>query len=236
MVTRVCDICGLQCDWVLEDHQNCWTTSGYVGVGLSAGYFDSCNAFQSTARRLLGVDFSDSIALPRPAGILTRLDAAGNPVVAPGSDLSNVVVAIVGGWATAARSIGYVTNECTGEKFNASPLNGYLTLTPADPYSGPDAAMSALVNGEADALYMYDHMVEDRQGCTHVGCNATLWNGLGTQYAWIHTGILNYQVNGTTLSMTKKGSPLNAAINPCIRQAMRSRFYPELCVRASIIQ
>ena len=52
----------------------------------------------------------------------------------------------------------------------------------------------------------------------------------------IHTGILNYQVNGTTLSMTKKGSPLNAAINPCIRQAMRSRFYPELCVGASISQ
>jgi len=32
--------------------------------------------------------------------------------------------------------------------------------------------------------YTYDSMVKDRQGCTNVGCNATLWNGLGTQYAW----------------------------------------------------
>jgi hypothetical protein len=52
------------------------------------------------------------------------MDAAGNPVVPPGSDLSNVVVAIVGGWSTAARTLGYATNKCTGKKFNASPDSG----------------------------------------------------------------------------------------------------------------
>jgi hypothetical protein len=44
-------------------------------------------------------------------------------------------------------SIGYATNECTGDKFNASPVDGYITLTADDPYGGPDAAMAALLNG-----------------------------------------------------------------------------------------
>jgi hypothetical protein len=67
MIARTCDLCGLSCEWVLEDTQNCWTSAGFPGVGLQAGYFDACNAFTNTARRQLGVDFSDSIALPRAA-------------------------------------------------------------------------------------------------------------------------------------------------------------------------
>ena len=39
----------------------------------------------------------------------------------------------------------------------------------------------------------------------------------------------DYQLNGTTLAMTKKGSALSEAINPCVRKAMRSAFYAELC-------
>ena len=169
---------------------NCWTSAGYPGVGLQAGYFDACNAFTSTARRQLGVDFGDAISLPRAAGILTRLDEnTGQPVVPPTSDLSDVVVAIVGGWATDGRSIGYAANGCTRKKFNASPVDGYITLTADDPYGGPDAAMSALVNGDADAMYVYSGIVEDRQGCTQQGCNASLYDGLGTKYAWIHKDI-----------------------------------------------
>ena len=48
-----------------------------------------------------------------------------------------------------------------------SLLGGYITLKPDDPHSGPDAAMSALVNSEADAIYMYESTVEDRKGCTN---------------------------------------------------------------------
>ena len=76
-----------------------------------------------------GVDFGDAITLPRAAGILTRLDEAGQPVVSPRSDLSNVVVAVIGGFATNGRSIGYATNKCTGERFNASPVVGRCRLT-----------------------------------------------------------------------------------------------------------
>ena len=125
--------------------------------------------------------------------------------------------------------VGYATNRCTGDKFNASPVDGYITLTADDPYGGPDAAMTALLNGDADALYVYSGIVEDRRGCTQQGCNASLYDGLGTKYAWIHEDIYDYQVNGTTLAMTKKGSKLSEAINPCVRRAMRSSFYAELC-------
>ena len=30
----------------------------------------------------------------------------------------------------------------------------------------------------------------------------------------------DYQLNGTTMAMTKKGSKLNEAINPCVRRVM----------------
>ena len=231
MIARTCDLCGLRCDFVLGDTQECWTSAGFPGQGLQAGWFDACNSFTSTARRKLGVDFSDAIGKPRPAGILTRLDAKGNPVIPASSDLSDVVVAIVAGWATTDRSIGYATNRCTGEKFNASPLDGYITYTPNDRYGGPDAAMAALLSGAADAVYMYTGMIEDRRGCTQEGCNASLYDGLGTEYAWIHKDMLDYQVNGTTLAMTKKGSKLNQAIDPCIRTVMRSEFYAKLCAK-----
>ena len=41
----------------------------------------------------------------------------------------------------------------------------------------------------------------------------------------------DYQINGTTLAMTKKGSRLNDAMNPCLREVMRSKFYAELCAK-----
>ena len=41
----------------------------------------------------------------------------------------------------------------------------------------------------------------------------------------------DYQINGTTLAMTKKGSRLNDAMNPCLRQVMQSKFYAELCTK-----
>jgi len=31
MITHTCDLCGLKCDWVLEDTQTCWTSAGFPG-------------------------------------------------------------------------------------------------------------------------------------------------------------------------------------------------------------
>ena len=83
MIEEVCRVCGLDCELVLERNENCWSSGGYPGVGLQSGFFDACPAFTNTPRRQTGVDFSDGITLPRAAGILTRLDERGEPVVSP---------------------------------------------------------------------------------------------------------------------------------------------------------
>ena len=106
-----------------------------------------------------------------------------------------------------------------------------LALVADDPHGGPDAAMRALLDGDADALYAYASLIEDRKGCKQLGCDASLYDGLGTKYAWIHVDMLEYQVNGTTLAMTKKGSPLIDAFNPCVRSVMRSTWYADACAR-----
>ena len=230
LAAAACAVCSLKCDFVLADTQDCWTSGGFPGNGLSAGHFDGCLAFMDTARRRLGVSFSDAIAKPRPAGILSRLGPeTGGPLVSPDSDLSDKIVAVVGGWATNGRSLGDAVNTCTNITFNASPIDGYIVLTANDPFGGPDAAMRKLLDGDADVLFTYETIVDDRRGCTHVGCDASLYSGIGTEYAWIHTGLTGYQLNGTTLAMTKKGSPLVETINPCLRHVMRSAFYTQLC-------
>jgi len=44
-----------------------------------------------------------------------------------------------------------------------SLATGYITLTPVDPYGQPDAAMSALLNGDADVLYMVRFTLGNRR-------------------------------------------------------------------------
>ena len=92
LASAACAVCSLRCEFVLSDTQDCWTSGGYPGPGLSAGHVDGCLAYSDTARRRLGVAFSDAVSKPRPAGILTRLDPdTGAPVVTPSSDLSDKV-------------------------------------------------------------------------------------------------------------------------------------------------
>jgi hypothetical protein len=90
--------------------------------------------------------------------------------------------------------------------------------------------MRKLLDGNADVLFVYQSIVSDRKDCTHSGCDPSLYDGLGTKYAWIHTGLLDYQLNGTTLAMTKKGSNLVDTINPCLRSVMRDTWYQNLCL------
>ena len=45
------------------------------------------------------------------------------------------------------------------------------------------------------------------------------WDGFGTEYAYIHTGLVG-TVNGTTVVMSKKGSGLADLVNPCIAKVI----------------
>ena len=122
-------------------------------------------------------------------------------------------------------------NQCSLKPFN---LNEIEFIDIIDPYSGPDAAVRALLNNEVDVLFLYESTLNDRRGCSYKGCDPTLYEArlLGESYTWIHTGITEYARNGTTLSFTQKNSSkTNTLLNPCIRKVINSPFYHSLCKR-----
>ena len=83
----------------------------------------------------------------KPAGLITRLKN-GIPEISPQSDLSGIKVVDVAGWAPTEDGLSMVTNTCTNKRFT-----GYTMLTPEK--AGNDAAMKMLLNGEADAIWIY---------------------------------------------------------------------------------
>eukprot|EP00439_Symbiodinium_sp_Y106_P004079 s11076_g1.t1 len=64
-----------------------------------------------------------------------------------------------------------------------------------------------LRNGAADAMFVYADQAKNYQcdGTTVAAWNCTLWEGFGTEYAYVQTGQFGYVVNGTTLALSKKG-------------------------------
>ena len=62
-----------------------------------------------------------------------------------------------------------------------------------------------------------------------------LWDGLGTEFAYIHTGHFEWYRNGTTLSIAKKGAGLADIVNPCIQSLMGTEFYYDLCEKYDFV-
>lgn len=104
------------------------------------------------------MEFSHAYTNRQPAGVLSRLNEDGVPVVSPDSeDWSQVKVAFIAGWATDVGSFRVLKNGCTGKKFK-----GYEEVVPMDEHGGPDAAMRELVEGTVDALFAYSSLIDDR--------------------------------------------------------------------------
>ena len=59
--------------------------------------------------------------------------------------------------------------------------------------------------------------------------NVTMWQGFGTDYAYIHTGMHAYSYNGTTLTMAPLGSGVAEIVNPCIQAFMETKDYYDVC-------
>jgi len=56
-----------------------------------------------------------------------------------------------------------------------------------------------------------------------------LWGGFGTDFGYLHTGIREHAANGTTLTLSRKGSGIADLVNPCINKYMKTIQYKELC-------
>jgi len=218
-------VCDIDVTVVQTGWSDCWT-SGVIGTGLIEGHYHGCMTYTHTVgERPRFLEFSNAfLKNNKPAGILTRLDGSGNPVVSPMSDLSGVNIVDVGGWAPTADTLAIVRNPCTGNYFS-----GYNMITPSE--DGNDAAMAMLMDGSADAMWVYADQAHNYQCSDNVteSWNCTLWGGLGTQFAYIQTGMLGHAFNGTTLTISKKGSGLAEIIDPCLEKFMQTEAYYNIC-------
>ena len=86
------------------------------------------------------VEFSNEILQKGDAGILTRLDTNGNPVVSPLSNLSGVKIVDITGWAPTKDSIVFVENECTMEEFRDYKLFSTREIKPYPFFGYPNGS------------------------------------------------------------------------------------------------
>merc|ERR1719473_2197283 len=218
------------CDIDVVTRQTSWSEcwgDNKIGDKLDAGAFHGCMTYTHTAgTRNRYVDFTNGIlSANKPAGILTRLGSDGKPIIDPKSDLTGKKIVDVKGWAPTADGLKLVTNWCTNKRYT-----GYEVLTPVT--DGNDAAMAMLRDGTADGMFVYAdqaHNYRPNQPGVTATWNEALWTGLGTKFAYIGTGMLGHSYNGTTLVISKKGSGLNAIINPCIKKFMETQAYHDVC-------
>jgi hypothetical protein len=134
-----------------------------------------------------------------------------------------VKVVDVAGWAPTADNIQMAVNDCTGEKFAYTDIE---FVTP--PTEGNKAAMEMLKSGAADAIWVYSDQGASCSGALDTD-DCSNWGGLGTEYAYIHTG-MNFAINGTTMAIGKRNSGASKLLDPCIKKVLQTKEYHDLCV------
>jgi len=234
MVKAMADLCDWDVTVVQTNWVGCWD-SGHAGADLLAGVYNGCMTFTNTVgERNRFMEFSESILQSnKPAGIITRLDANGNPVISGNSNLEGVNVVDVTGWAPTADTLAVGMNDCSGAQF--AGYNMLPALPTPEGASPNDVALAALLDGRADAMWIYADQAynyrPNQPGVTPTW-DVAMWSRLGQPngFAYIHTGMLEHTNNGTTLTMSRKGSGLPSVINPCLREYMQTQSYYDICV------
>jgi hypothetical protein len=204
---------------------NPWNTDT-MGAGPNYGLYHG----GITYTHLKGVrprmgEFSYAItkASAQPSGVLVKLDANGKPMVSPKSDLAGMKIIDVANYAPTIDTFALVQNWC-----NDGALFSTNVEFISPPQDGNRAAMK-LFKERSDVylMYVYSDQAYDCAGASFKN-DCAGWEGLGTEYAYIHTG-LDPNINGTTISFHKMNSGVNEALNPCIQAVMETRDYKNLC-------
>lgn len=182
------------------------------------------------------LEFSNSILKQnKPAGILVRLDAAGVPEIKGTDDLTGKTIADVRGWAPTDDGLGFVKNTCTGKIFGK-----FKMLVPEE--SGNDVAMRLMMEKtdgvyKADGVWLYADQAKNfnskaaEDSGKVISWDKDIWDQFGKPngFAYIHVGMMDHAINGTTLVMSRKGSGLNDIVNPCIQEFMKTKEYYDIC-------
>lgn len=140
------------------------------------------------------------------------------------------------GWAPTSDTIPFCVNSCNnGTKYGAPTMVASTPASGASSGNANDDALTKLMNKEVDAMWVYADQARN-YNCTYSlskgivpSWNCTLWAGFGTQFAYVATGLNGHAQNGTTLTMSRKGSGIPEIINPCIQKYMESEDYFKVC-------
>jgi len=220
---------------VEERWSNCWSSDGggSLGASVANGTLDGCMTYTHTqgVRDDLA-DFSDAILSDnKAAGLLTLLNEEGIPNVSGMGDLAGKKIIDVGGWAPTADGLGFVTNQCTDEKYSQD-----FELIVANGDVANDVAMTMLRNGTGDAIFIYADQARSYMQCTDgASWDCSLWKGFGSEYAYVQTGQLGYVVNGTTLALSRKGSGIREKLRPCMAEFVKTEEYYEICAKHDLV-
>jgi len=224
------EYCDIDVTIVQTSWAECWN-AGAIGTGLQRGEFHACMTFTHTAgQRNRFAEFSHGILQAnKPAGLLVMLNEDGTPRVDGKSNLDGLKVVDVTGWAPTSDGLAFVENKCTGQRFS-----GYEIIS--GPEERPnDGAMAMLQKGEVNAIWIYADQAYNYgpNGCDNPEVTSdwdcALWNGLGTRYAYVQTGLFGHTLNGTTLTLAKRGSGIADIVNPCLEGYMQTKGYYEVC-------
>ena len=133
------------------------------------------------------------------------------------TNYTNVKLGDVTGWAPTPDTFEFNFNYCDGGKQFVPPANGTIKPSGVD---GNLAAIRGLRDGDYDALYIYADQIYN-----FIKSGDPLYddiaNGFGTDFAYIHTGLDQWSINGTTLAISKRGSGLKQVLDPCIAAVQR---------------
>ena len=103
-----------------------------------------------------------------------------------------------------------------------------------------DIGLAMLLDGTVDAVWLYADQAE-RYQCSNDpdaihDFNCDIWSGFGEKFAYIQTGMFDHAINGTTISISKKGSGLADIINPCLDMFMTKCQYREICEKYDMVE
>jgi hypothetical protein len=115
------------------------------------------------------LEFSWSILKQnKPAGLLVRLDASGNPSHSPKSDFSGLKVADVKGWAPTIDGLEVSSNNCTGQSFKGFTMEAtpdtYTTVDTLSTFTkANDIALAMLLDSKIDGVWIYADQAKNYQ-------------------------------------------------------------------------
>jgi hypothetical protein len=237
--------CGFDVTIMQAHWSDCWG-SGEIGKGLLEGWYHGCATYtHASGARNRYLEFSNSWAiLNKPSGLITRLNSNGDPHITGTDNLNGKTIVDVTGWAPTADTLYFVKNQCTQAKYTGFTVKQgdevFTETTSSSDYNyvakGPnDKALLAMLNGQADAVWIYGdqaenyHCADGATADTKAGWNCALWNKFKTDFAYVQSGMFGWMHNGTTVTMSKKGAGVAAAMDACLEKFIPSQEFVNTC-------